>query len=169
MYAPTYRSDLSVNKSIDSEKITKCLSEKFGGDWLVFVRMHSKVKDTTSNSDLQLNVTSYPDTQDLLLIVDVLITDYSGTLWDFALTKRPIFIYAPDIEDYSNSRGLYDHYYELPYSTAYTEEELMDNIKSFQENSYNKKLSNYLLNQGSYEKGIACKTVIETILNHNND
>jgi CDP-glycerol glycerophosphotransferase len=54
-----------------------------------------------------LDVTTYPDMADLLLIADVLITDYSSVVFDFAVTRRPMVFFGYDLERYRNSRGLY--------------------------------------------------------------
>ncbi|WP_214412706.1 CDP-glycerol glycerophosphotransferase family protein [Sphaerisporangium fuscum] len=54
-----------------------------------------------------LDVTTYPDIVDLLLIADVLITDYSSVMFDFAVTRRPMIFFGYDLERYRNTRGLY--------------------------------------------------------------
>ncbi|MEV7967066.1 CDP-glycerol glycerophosphotransferase family protein [Sphaerisporangium sp. NPDC088356] len=54
-----------------------------------------------------LDVTTYPDMADLLLIADVLITDYSSVMFDFAVTRRPMVFFGYDLERYRNTRGLY--------------------------------------------------------------
>ncbi|GAA3822746.1 hypothetical protein GCM10022226_49020 [Sphaerisporangium flaviroseum] len=54
-----------------------------------------------------IDVTTYPDMADLLLIADVLITDYSSVMFDFAVTRRPMVFFGYDLERYRNTRGLY--------------------------------------------------------------
>lgn len=62
-----------------------------------------------------LNVTKYPDMQYLLLISDVLISDYSSTMFDFNLLHRPVFLYVNDVEDYQKMRGLKDCFFKVPF------------------------------------------------------
>ncbi|MDH2429822.1 CDP-glycerol glycerophosphotransferase family protein [Sphaerisporangium sp. TRM90804] len=54
-----------------------------------------------------IDVTTYPDMADLLLVADVLITDYSSVMYDFAVTRRPMVFFGHDLERYRNTRGLY--------------------------------------------------------------
>ena len=166
MYAPTYRKDLTINNTVDSDALVNTLIRKFGGKWIVFVRMHPKVKVVECNSSTQLNMSHYPDMQDLLLVSDVLITDYSSTIWDYSLTRKPVFLFSPDIDDYVNSRGLYSDYFELPFSIATSEQELLDNILNHDIQKYTYNLDNFFSSQGSYEKGKACEEIVRKITNH---
>lgn len=163
LYAPTYRSDLTINNRINANSVVNALKETFGGEWIVFIRMHPKVTDNICDSNEQINVTSYPDMQDLLYISDVLITDYSSTLWDFALTGKPIFIFAPDINEYSKSRGLYDDYFDLPFPFSENEPELIENIREFDTLKYSYNLTKHIEEQESYEQGKACETIMKIL------
>ena len=54
-----------------------------------------------------LDVTTYPDVTELMLVADVLITDYSAVMFDFVVTGKPVLLYTPDLERYDANRGLY--------------------------------------------------------------
>src|SRR5699024_4605719 len=71
------------------------------------------------------------DVQELLVITDSLITDYSGIMTDFAITGRPILLYTYDLEEYlANCRTFYYDIKEiLPKPFIYEEKELLDKIK----------------------------------------
>ena len=76
-----------------------------------------------------MDVTHYDDIQELLSITDVLISDYSSFMFDFAITKRPCFLYVPDIYEYTNQdRKLYFDVLELPFISATSDKELVRSI-----------------------------------------
>ncbi len=55
-----------------------------------------------------VDVTRYPDIADLYLISDVLITDYSSAMFDFAVTGRPMLFFTYDLKRYRDQlRGFY--------------------------------------------------------------
>lgn len=65
------------------------------------------------------------ETYDFLSIVDILITDYSSVIFDFAITKRPIVLYAYDLDDYRQKHGLNLQMQEMPFPIAQTPERLL--------------------------------------------
>lgn len=69
-----------------------------------------------------IDVTSYPDIQDLLAAADVLVTDYSSVYFDYLNLQRPIVFFAPDLDDYRDVlRGFYlDYERDLPGPIAQT-------------------------------------------------
>ena len=107
LYAPTWRGTLA-NKSVDENRLARDL-EAFGiGDWHFLYRGHSVNEGSTSGSTTdRYSVPSDIDTNDLLALVDVLVTDYSSIMFDFMVTGRPIVYYAYDLEQYQIERGLY--------------------------------------------------------------
>ncbi|HEU9300993.1 TPA: CDP-glycerol glycerophosphotransferase family protein, partial [Streptococcus pneumoniae] len=68
----------------------------------------------------------YSDMQELTLLADVLVTDYSSSIFDFMLLNKPYVRYVNDLEKYAELRGVSDTYYELPDSIIKTAEELYD-------------------------------------------
>lgn len=98
LYAPTFRDDFSVDAySINSQAVLNALNST-GGDWYLIIRMHPNVSSFQKLFDYGthvLNGTSYPDMQRLLLAADILITDYSSTVFEFAVLEKPSYIYAP--------------------------------------------------------------------------
>ena len=65
------------------------------------------------------------ETYDFLSIADILITDYSSVIFDFAITKRPIVLYAYDLDDYRQKHGLNLYLQEMPFPIAQTPERLL--------------------------------------------
>ncbi|GAB1694485.1 CDP-glycerol glycerophosphotransferase family protein [Krasilnikovia sp. M28-CT-15] len=73
---------------------------------VLLVRRHPGLADDTPGLPGVLDVSAYPRTDHLLLAADVLITDYSSLLADFAVTGRPVLLYVPDLAEFEASPGL---------------------------------------------------------------
>lgn len=95
-------------------------------DTVLLLRRHVLDKGIVPIPDHQgrriLDVTSYPDIQDLLVVADVLVTDYSSVYFDYLNLQRPIVFFAPDLDDYRDVlRGFYlDYERDLPGPIAQT-------------------------------------------------
>lgn len=168
LYAPTFRSDVSnyfktYLCDVDYKKIILALEKRFEGEWVFAIRLHPKLKNIVLEEEDIINFTEYPDMQELLYAVDAVITDYSSLMWDYSFTKRPCFIYADDIEEYEKTRGFYMPITKWPYPIAHNNQELLDNISSFESENYTKKVQRHHEEAGSYEKGNACKTIMNLI------
>lgn len=131
MYAPTFRDDGSVDAyKIDAEKIVEAL-EKDGNKWKLLIRMHPNVEECDNLFPFDeniLNATKYPDMQELLVATDLLITDYSSTVFEFAAMEKAVFLYTPDIEEYEKIRGLMPTFFQLPYKKNLNNDELIQDI-----------------------------------------
>ncbi|MCC8101312.1 MAG: CDP-glycerol glycerophosphotransferase family protein, partial [Clostridiales bacterium] len=68
-------------------------------------------------------------TEELFPVADVLITDYSSVLFDYLLYRKPVVLFAPDLEDYEKTRGFYIDYRRMPFPLAQTREELSEALK----------------------------------------
>ena len=167
MYAPTYRDDASLDSyNLDFGKLHEALVKRFGGKWCILLRMHYKIRnmDLPKNLvDKVVNVTDYPDMQELLCVCDFGITDYSSWMCDYVLTRKPGFLYTSDIEKYVDERGFYYPLESTPFPVCKTNEELYEAIISFDENKYLLGVDKFLKDRGSYEEGDASKKVVEKI------
>lgn len=174
LYAPTFRS--SSNQStckmisnyidLDTDTLLSALETKFECDWVCGIRLHPKISDIDIGSLNAFNCTAYPDMQELLCCADAIITDYSSLMWDYSFTYRPVFIYAPDIEQYEKERGFYMPVSEWPYPVAHNNEELKNKITEFDEDQYKEKVKEHHRASGSYETGNACAKIAELIENN---
>lgn len=114
LYAPTWRGSLA-NRALDEERVISDVSRLADGDWHFLYRGHSMTNNLSETGPLdEHSVPADIDTNDLLSIVDVLITDYSSIFFDFMATGKPIVYYAYDLEEYSQERGLYFDMEALP-------------------------------------------------------
>ena len=175
LYAPTFRDDKDIScYTLDYEVLKDSLKNRFGGEWTVLVRLHPqlyKIKDQFICDNSIINVTDHPDMQELLVLTDVLLTDYSSSVFDFMLTKKPAFIFATDIDKYNNTRGLYDALTDTPFPVATSNEELKKNILSFNNEKYQKDVMAFLTFKGCMDDGFASKRIvdlIETLVNKEN-
>lgn len=168
LYAPTFRDDkIASDYSFDVENVCAKLNSKFGGEWSVIFRLHYYVAEqllkTQSNV---INASLYPDMQELLYVSDVLITDYSSSIWDFSFTYRPCFLYATDLSTYDLTQGFYTNIYDWPFPLAQNNEELIQNITQFDNAVYLDAINKHHEEFGSFETGTACQQVYNFITSH---
>ena len=107
LYAPTFRDhDLSVRFGLDPHKLEPILPAGV----VVLARSHVMTPPGDSGTGWAgwRDVTAWPDIADLYLAADVLITDYSSAMFDFAVTRKPMLFYTYDLEHYRDeARGFY--------------------------------------------------------------
>ena len=168
LYAPTFRDDHKFAPyNVNFDLLTDALSKRFGGVWRVLIRLHPTVRKEASKylagNPYIINVTSYPDIQELLLISDAAITDYSSWIYDYMLTRKPGFIYATDVDMYSNERGLYFPLRSTPFPVAANNRELIENIMNFDQDKYEKGVSAFLEGKGCMEDGHASERAADLI------
>jgi CDP-glycerol glycerophosphotransferase len=107
LYAPTWRDDRPGKVDhLDVASFGKDLGEGF----VTLIRGHSRTLRPGADVVAAgvIDVTSYPDISELFLVADVLITDYSSVMFDFSVTGKPIYFFAPDLVHYRDQlRGFY--------------------------------------------------------------
>lgn len=169
LYAPTYRGNAGSDsgmpgEALDVDQLLEALTERFSGKWCCLYRGHYFNQNAGMSQTKMKNVSSYPDMQELLLAADVLITDYSSTVWDYSFSGNPGFLYVPDRYVYERSRGLYTSIDSWPFLNAENMEELCEIIRSFDEDEQKKRNENHHFSYGSYEHGTATERVIHLIM-----
>ena len=168
MYAPTYRNGYGLEiYNLDYSRCLDALTEKFGDNWCMLLRLHPtisyKSKDIGWSDSHIIDVSDYLDMQELLLISDVLITDYSSCMFDYFLTKKPCFIYAPDYEIYQEKVGFCLDMNELPFTISKDTDELINNINHFEHEPYINLYNHYNDKYGFTDDGNASKAVVDWI------
>ena len=132
LYAPTYREAGDELKcQIDISQTVASL-EVSGNKWTCLVRSHSLTKQlkVTQEKAVCRDVSDYPDMADLLLITDLLVTDYSSCAGDFLLTNKPVVLAHFDKESYeSKDRMLWVDAEKTGYFVATNQQELNDILK----------------------------------------
>ena len=156
LYVPTFRDNLKMDAyAFDYSRCASELERRFGAPFVFAYRLHPVLssEDRPSFMDGHLDLTSYPDIQELLGATDVLITDYSSCLEDFALTGRPGFVYAPDLEYVKEARGFNYPLESRPLPIACSEQELLDNIAEFDQESFDSSVSRFFKSVGYCDDG----------------
>jgi CDP-glycerol glycerophosphotransferase len=168
LYAPTFRNDYRTDDfKLDYERLLAALQERFHGEWVVFVRLHpnnmAEAADFIQYTDRILNATDYSVMQELLVAADVLVTDYSSCMFDFATTKNPCFLYATDVARYKKERDNYFELEELPFPVAENNEQLGEIIDAFDRVKYEKGLDELFARVDLNETGHASKIAADYI------
>lgn len=173
LYAPTYREPKGKNTDFRSIhicqeamfRIIKTLEDKFGEQWVFIYRSHQYVKDNEYIYNEKIyNGNLYMDMAEYLFVSDALITDYSGSLFDYTITNKPCFLYMPDYKEYKAERGLYFEPNELPYSYALNIEQLLTNINMYEKEKSLKKVSNFNERIKFIDDGKAARRISQFIL-----
>ncbi|WP_051591207.1 CDP-glycerol glycerophosphotransferase family protein [Bacillus sp. UNC438CL73TsuS30] len=179
LYAPTFRDNQTNGTNqftFDIPFDFELMKEKLGNEYVLLLRMHVVIKNKVTipeeYKDFVFDVSKYPDIQELYLITDVLITDYSSVMFDFVNLKRPILFYTYDLEFYRDQlRGFYmDLEEEAPGPLIKTNEELINalqNIDKVQER-YQVKYNTFYNKFCQLEDGYAAERVVNRIFDTNN-
>jgi CDP-glycerol glycerophosphotransferase len=135
LYAPTMRDDhrYSGNRfSLDLRLDLEAARAALGDDHVLLVRRHAKVVDTVTTADGEFarDVSLWPDVNELLLATDILVTDYSSLMFDFANTGRPMLFFTYDLEDYRDRlRGFYFDVERVPGPLLMTSDAVISGIR----------------------------------------
>lgn len=173
LFAPTFRRldgrkapDL-ISYGIDPVRVCAALRTKFTGTWRFAFRFHPGVRNRNSvPAEGELDVSEYEDMQELLRVTDVLITDFSSSMWDFMLTSRPVFLFAVDFDYYLQTTDVYTPTSDWPFPKARDNAELEKNILGFDEKRYAKDCARYYAEMGGCETGKAAQLVSRRIYEH---
>ncbi len=168
LYAPTFRDDFNLEGyNINVDSITESLNEYFNGEFIFAYRLHHNIHgfnlEFESSKYETIDMTYYDDVQELIASFDVLITDYSSIMWDFSLTKKPVFLFQTDAEKYELERGFYTPFNELPYPIGHNNEELCEQILNFDEEKYIKDVTAFHDKNVVYDDGHASERAVEII------
>ncbi len=98
LYAPTFRGVAGDAYSVGEDEILK-LKNQLGDNWVVLIKMHPRVKSNLNNCDFPTN--------ELFAVVDILISDYSSLIFEYALFRKPLVLWVPDLDEYTKGRDFY--------------------------------------------------------------
>ncbi len=167
MYAPTFMRGTEENyESLDDMGLKAALEKRFGGTWYIMKRLHPRdVRngEIQKNSEWVLDGKLYADINELMVAVDVGITDYSSWIFDYVLMGRPCMIFAPDIEQYRNSTGFYYPIESTPFPIARNNCELQSAVSSIEPEEFKKKALDFVADKGCIDDGCASDYAAEMI------
>lgn len=170
LYAPTFRGDNALNayfpfEKIDFEKWGEFLKER---DEYLIIKMHpfvrEKIQIPEKYKDYMCDAASYREVNDILFIVDALITDYSSIIYEFSLLGgRPMYFFAFDQRMYEATRDFYEPYEEtVPGKIVKTFDELLDALAK---EEYSKEaLEAFVKKNFTYTDGKATDRVIDQLI-----
>ena len=170
LYAPTFRKKTNLDVyRFDLQGCLDALEQKFGGTFTAMIRLHPNESGRAGElvphpSDRVRNATGYPDMQELLAACDVLITDYSGCMFDFSITGKPVFLLAQDLPEYlAKDREAYFQLDQLPFPLAQTSDGLLTDIGEFSEEHYRESCREFWDSVGLCDSGNGCAVIADLI------
>lgn len=175
LYAPTWKGNLYNQLDYDIsdfkrtvEKLTQGIDREH---YRIYLRVHYFLYKILAK-DPALEPLLIPftiDTNELLSVVDVLISDYSSIFFDFIATNKPMVFYVPDLEDYSSDRGLYVPVSKLPGFVSSDIDEIATTLREIchNETAYILKYASLLNEMRSWcsynDDGKSCKRLVDII------
>ena len=139
LYAPTFREYTKGKRKevvLDVPINLQYWQDTLGEKYIILFRAHYEVAKhmDLKNYSLFLDVSSYQDLNDLIIVSDALISDYSSIFFDYSITHKPMFCFAYDYDEYLRNRGMYlDLKIELPCVIHRNEDSLLNEIQSMHE------------------------------------
>lgn len=171
LFAPTFR-DWNPNSFQQVLDDVQYISKELGESQVLVLRLHYLLSDKIAQFELPLNIidaSDYQDIQELYLLADLLITDYSSVMFDYALLKRPILLYCYDLDEYITRRGMYFDFAEkAPGPVCETMDELLEYIRYPEKLAvFEGALGRFVEEFGSLEDGKASVKVIDSVFGQN--
>ena len=170
LYAPTFRDSTRMTafeSTIDFEKTLDLLEKKYNKKWACLYRAHQLQKGGLSLSENKrmLDMTSYEDMADLLLISDGILTDYSSSATDFCIKDGLVLLYQDDIEEYTSiDRELYYPMESTPFYIAHDMTELEKIINGLTDEGIKENCEKIRRFYGFRETGDSARAAAERIV-----
>ena len=143
LYLPTFRNDKGISWfDLDFEKVIESLNSSWGGAWKALVKLHPNMLGALEGynfPDQMINVSDYHNTAELIRSSDLIITDYSGCMFEGLEADKKVILYTPDFDSYMDERGVYWDFKELPFPMSYDNNGLIRSICEFNNEEYYKK------------------------------
>ena len=175
LYAPTWRDNqhdavtggYTFENPVDFDKLRR----KFGNEYVILFRPHYFIAnqfDFAKYEGWVHNAANYPEINDLYIISDMLITDYSSVFFDYSILDRPIIFYMYDLKYYQDVvRGFYISLDELPGPIVETEPDLIEKIETVNlwsnTNAYDRKYQKFSEKFTYLDDGHAAERVVKRI------
>lgn len=169
LYAPTFRGDNALNAhfpfdKFDLDRWGKLLEKE---DSALIIKLHPFVKERVDipekYADRIVDATDYREVNDILFIIDVLITDYSSIIYETSLLRKPMLFFAFDRKYYEATRDFYEPYDELvPGKIVYDFDELIEAMKNEDYDFH--KMDAFVKKNFKYTDGKATDRVIDQLI-----
>lgn len=187
LFAPTFRNDgkdvegknlcrsgLDQLNAMNLDLLFDTLKQKFGGDWVMVLRFHYHVAHMVDWESLNknypgkfINGNEFDDMAEYLACTDVLLTDSSSSMFDFAHTGKPCFLFFPDYVNYRDKeRGFYMDASKLPFKLSEDFDTLIKHLKNFDNDTYIKEVNALKKCLGDGNDGNSSERIVNIILNN---
>ncbi|KPC82571.1 MULTISPECIES: bifunctional glycosyltransferase/CDP-glycerol:glycerophosphate glycerophosphotransferase [Streptomyces] len=168
LYAPTFRGGPGKRKRQRLPLDAARFAERFGDTYTLLVRAHylEAASLPACPPGTVVDVSGHHDVSELLALTDVLVTDYSSIMFDYALLDRPIVLFAPDLDAYAAERGSYfDLREKAPGPVTATEEELFAVLSRLKtaDTGFQEQRAAFAAEFGHYDRGDAARAVVDTV------
>ncbi len=114
LYSPTFRGNSKGEARFDCEIDLNLLKSNLGGEYVILVKLHPFVADKfqmkAEYENFVFNVSSLMQIDDAMCASDMVISDYSSLIFEYALLKKPMIFFAYDLEEYDRERSFYYDY-----------------------------------------------------------
>lgn len=171
LYAPTFRDDQHISGqgyAYDPAVDFALLREALGENYVILFRAHYLVAsrlDFAAYGGFVVDVSGAAEINELYLAADLMLTDYSSTMFDFAVLRRPILFYMYDLEQYRDRlRGFYFDLKELPGPILTTREELLNAIQASEHFVWDETWEAFRRRFAPLEDGHAADRVIQAVI-----
>lgn len=167
LLSPTFRDDFAMDAyDFDIVRIKEALEQRFRKNIVMLISKHPNNRNLKYGFEMEncIDVSGYDDFEELLAAAEILITDYSGCMYDFSYKLEPVFLYQKDYERLCMRRGFYVSMEDVPYPRATTNEELIEKILRFHYEEYRSQLKQFMMQFGNYDCGEASGKVADYIL-----
>lgn len=171
LYAPTWRG--KVGTETDTSKILlndlEHIKSKVTDEYIVLLKAHYFTYNYFKENGCEhLCVPEYVDSNELLSVVDILITDYSSIFFDFLATENPVIFYSDDYEDYEKTRGFYIPYETMPGPICRNIDDLIETIVNIDDIKvkYNNNYSDFLKTYCYNDDGLSTERLINIVFNN---
>ncbi len=168
LYSPTWRGENVNNPEDNIQEIIETIDKlNKSTKYNILLKVHPFVFNHAKNHK-ELNqflVDDNIDTNELLSIIDILVTDYSSIFFDFLVTKKPILFYVPDIKTYDLNRGLYLDSNSLPGPSLGNLDQLVEAINNIDDThkEFKEKYNDYYEKFASLNDGKVTEHVVNQI------
>lgn len=164
LYAPTFREEANFKEVFDVD--VNLWKQNLGDDYVLLYRAHPVISsDTKQNNDFFIDVTNYEVVEDIMIASDLLVSDYSGIIFDYCIMDKPIFLWPYDYDKYNAIRGLY---FDIRKELLYKEDQ-GELTKVIKEADFKKVVEEYVIpfkNKYETEYGNATSKALDLIYNN---
>ncbi|RYL95725.1 hypothetical protein EWI07_00675 [Sporolactobacillus sp. THM7-4] len=122
LFCPTFRGKGQKDACYDFSPLDLDLLEsRFSSDYKMIIKLHPFVKERPARfarSRFFVDLSNHREINDLLFVTDLLITDYSSVIFEYALLRKPIIYFVPDLDSYRKTRDFYYPFEKYVYGTV---------------------------------------------------